>query len=217
MHGHRVQPRVHGQEVLQGLDGQAVRDQGRPLALQVWQLGCRMLGQQLDERAAGCPARVPAWAPTQPRAGQLQLAEQGAEDDGLVIFEATASAAGWAGRARGQERGDLAAEDLALELQQERLGLGQRQAQVLRPVVLLVQHNELVDGDLLVVLGDDHELKLEAQRHAGDPQRWKDPATVSARARQQSTATSSQLGAQPQAGSGRRASWTQRVASAPHH
>src|SRR5919202_1097694 len=143
-----------------------------------------MLGQQLDERAAGCPARVPAWAPMQPRAGQLQLAEQGAEDDGLVIFEATASAAGWAGRARGQERGDLAAEDLALELQQERLGLGQRQAQVLRPVVLLVQHNELVDGDLLVVLGDDHELKLEAQRHAGDPQRWKDPATVSARARQ---------------------------------
>ena len=120
----------------------------------------------------------------QPRAGQLQLAEQDAEDDGLVIFEATASAAGWAGRARGQERGDLAAEDLALELQQERLGLGQRQAQVLRPVVLLVQHNELVDGDLLVVLGDDHELKLEAQRHAGDPQRWKDPATVSARARQ---------------------------------
>ena len=52
---------------------------------------------------------------------------------------------------------------------QERLGLGQRQAQVLQLLVLFVQHDDVVDGYLLVI-GDDHELQLETQRHTGDPQ-----------------------------------------------
>ena len=30
----------------------------------------------------------------------------------------------------------------------------------------------------LLVIGDDHELKLEAQRHTGDPQGWKGPVTL---------------------------------------
>jgi hypothetical protein len=87
-----------------------------------------VFGQQLDERAAGCPASVLARTTRQPRAHQLELAEQGSEDDGLVILDATASTAARAGRARRQECRDLAAKDLALHFQQERLGLGQRQA-----------------------------------------------------------------------------------------
>jgi hypothetical protein len=98
----------------------------------------------------------------EPWAPQHELAEQRAENDGLVILDATSSTAGRAGRARGQERADLVAEDLALNCQQERLGFGQRQAHLLQSLVFLGQHDELVDGDLLVIIGDDHELKLEA-------------------------------------------------------
>jgi hypothetical protein len=60
------------------------------------------------------------------------------------------------------------ADDLVLQFQQERLGLGQHQAQLLQPLVLLGQHNQVIDGHLLVIIGDDHELKLEVQPHAGD-------------------------------------------------
>jgi hypothetical protein len=133
----------------------------------------------------------------QPRAGQLQLAEPRPEDDGLVILAATASTAARAGHTRGQERRNLAAQYPVLQLQEQRPGLGQRQTQVLQSVVVLVQHDEVVDGHLLVVLGDDHELKLEAPRHVGDPQRWKDPATVSARARQQEGSAPTLLSSPP--------------------
>jgi hypothetical protein len=44
--------------------------------------------------------------------------------------------------------------------------------------VVLVQGDEVVDGDLLAIISDDHELKLELQRHPGGLLRWKDPATV---------------------------------------
>src|SRR6476469_8435657 len=54
----------------------------------------------------------------------------------------------------------------------------QGQTQLLRPVTLLVEHDHFVEGHLLVVIGDNHELKLEPQRHMGDPQR-NDLATVS--------------------------------------
>jgi hypothetical protein len=106
----------------------------------------------------------------EPWAPQHELAEQRAENDGLVILDATSSTAGRAGRARGQERGDLAAEDLALHLHEERFSLGQGQAQLLQTRVIFAQHDELVNGDLLTIVGGDHELKLEVQRHASDSQ-----------------------------------------------
>jgi hypothetical protein len=46
--------------------------------------------------------------------------------------------------------------------------------------VVLVQQHDLVDGHLLVSIGDDHELQLEAQRHTGNPQEAEDPPTVPA-------------------------------------
>jgi hypothetical protein len=94
-----------------------------------------------------------------------------------VVLDATASAAGRARRARGQERGDLTTEDLALQFQQEGLGLGERQAHLLRPLVVLAQHDEVLDGYLLVIIGDGHELDFELQRHTDGPQRRKGPAT----------------------------------------
>ena len=54
------------------------------------------------------------------------------------------------------------------------------QAQVLQPLVVLVQQHDLGDGDLLVSIGDDHELQREAQRYTGDPQAAEDPPTVPA-------------------------------------
>ena len=72
-----------------------------------------------------------------------------------------------------------------LELQQERLGLCQRQTQVLQSLVVLVEHDEVIDGHRLVVIGNDPELELEAQRHARDPQRRKDPATLPGRPHRQ--------------------------------
>jgi hypothetical protein len=53
-------------------------------------------------------------------------------------------------------------DDLALNCQQQPLGLGQAQPYVLQLLVVLGHDDELVDGHLLVVIGDDHELKLEA-------------------------------------------------------
>jgi hypothetical protein len=47
------------------------------------------------------------------------------------------------------------------------------QAQVLQPLVVLVQQHDLVDGHLLVSIGDDHELQREAQRYTGDSKRRK--------------------------------------------
>jgi len=54
---------------------------------------------------------------------------------------------------------------LALDCQQERLGLLQAQTQLLRAVALLVQYDQFIDGHLLVIIGDNHQLKLEPQRH----------------------------------------------------
>jgi len=54
---------------------------------------------------------------------------------------------------------------LALNCKQERLGLMQGQTQLLRPVALLVQYDQFIDGHLLVIIRDNHELKLEPQRH----------------------------------------------------
>jgi hypothetical protein len=113
-------------------------------------------------RSSTSPLVVLARTPAEPRAGQLELTEQGSERDGLPILDAIASTAARAGHARGQERRDLATEDLALHCQQKRLGFGQRQAQVLRPLVVLVEHDEIVDAHLLVIIGNDHELELEA-------------------------------------------------------
>jgi hypothetical protein len=45
----------------------------------------------------------------------------------------------------GQEGGDLVVEDLALNCQQQCLGLGQPQAQALWPVMVLVQHDQIID------------------------------------------------------------------------
>jgi hypothetical protein len=67
----------------------------------------------------------------QPRAPQLELAECSSEDDGLVILDATVSTAARAGRTRREECPDLLADYLVLQLQQERLGLGESQTQVL--------------------------------------------------------------------------------------
>jgi hypothetical protein len=60
-----------------------------------------------------------------------------------------------------QERSDLAVEDLALDCQQERFGLSQRQTQLLEPLAVLIKHDQFVDGRWLVIIGDNHELKLE--------------------------------------------------------
>jgi hypothetical protein len=46
--------------------------------------------------------------------------------------------------------------------------------------VVLVQDDHILDGPVLVVVTDDHELKLEVQRHTGGSLRGKGPATVSA-------------------------------------
>ena len=63
----------------------------------------------------------------------------------------------------------MGVKNLALDCQQERLGLMQRQTQLLRPVTLLVEHKQLVDGHLLVIIVDNHELKFEPQRHVCNP------------------------------------------------
>jgi hypothetical protein len=103
------------------------------------------------------------------------------EDDGLPIFDTSRSAAVRAPHARSQERGDLAADDLALEFEQERLGLCQRHALVLEPLMVLVEHDAVV-AELVLVIADNDELELEAQRHTGSPQRRRGPDTVSAHA-----------------------------------
>lgn len=95
-----------------------------------------------------------------------------------MVFDATRSAAGRAGHTCGQKGGDLGVENLALDCQQEGLGRLQCQTQLLRLVALLVQHDQFVDRHWLVIIGDNHEPKFEAQHHVGNPQR-KDPATVS--------------------------------------
>jgi len=89
--------------------------------------------------------------------------------------------------ARGQERRDLAAEYLVLQLYEERFGLGQGQAQMLQLLVVFGQHDELVDGHLLVIIGDDHELELELQRHTGGPLRRKIQPRYPARSSQPDT------------------------------
>jgi hypothetical protein len=116
-----------GKQSCKAFDGQPIGGQRRPLTPQVPQLGCGVLGQQLDQRTAGRLPSMLARTAAEPRAPQLELAEQRADDDGLMILGATPSTAGRAVRARGQERADLVAEDLALNCQQERLGFGQRQ------------------------------------------------------------------------------------------
>jgi hypothetical protein len=50
-----------------------------------------------------------------------------------------------------QECGNLSRQDLPLQLDQERLGLGETQTEVFEPLVLFVQHDDLVDAHLLVI------------------------------------------------------------------
>jgi hypothetical protein len=45
----------------------------------------------------------------------------------------------------------------------------QSQTQLLRPVALLVQYDQFVNGHLLFIISNNHELKLEPQRHVSDP------------------------------------------------
>jgi hypothetical protein len=115
------------------------------------------------------PAGVVTRAAPEPWAGQLELAKQGSEQDALVILDATGSPTARARRTRSQECGNLPRDDPALNFQEERLGLGQCQAHLLQSLAILVQEDELLRGHLLVVLGNDHKLKLELERHAGDP------------------------------------------------
>jgi len=120
-----------------------------------------VLWQQLHQRTAGCRPATPTRTPAEPGAGQLQFAEQGPKDDSLPIFDAASPTAGLAGRPRSQERSDLTVEDLSLDCQQDRLGLSQRQTQLLEPLVVLIKHDQFVDGRWLVIISDNHELKLE--------------------------------------------------------
>jgi hypothetical protein len=99
--GRCIQPRVCWQEVLQGFDGQPVRDQGCPIAVQIQQPRCGVLRQQLDEQTGGRLPRMLARTAAEPRAHQRGLAEQGSEDDGLVILGAEARSAAPCGRPRG--------------------------------------------------------------------------------------------------------------------
>jgi hypothetical protein len=66
----------------------------------------------------------------------------------------------------GQERCYLPGNYLALQLQQERLGLTKTQTEVFQPLMLLVQHDDVIDAHLIVI-GYHHQLQLEAQGHSG--------------------------------------------------
>ena len=58
-------------------------------------------------------------AATQPRAGQVQLAEQGTEPERLVVLDAPRPPAGRARRTTAEEGSDLPLEHLLLQLAQQ--------------------------------------------------------------------------------------------------
>jgi len=88
------------------------------------------------------------------------------EHNCLAILDAACSATARARRSGGQERGYLPGNYLTLQLQQERLGLTKTQTEVFQPLMLLVQHDDVIDAHLIVI-GHHHQLQLEAQGHSG--------------------------------------------------
>jgi hypothetical protein len=93
-----------------------------------------------------------------------------------VILGAALSAARWAGRLGGQERRRLLLHDSPLDLAEELLPLGQGQAELLQPLMLLGQDQQILSA-LGAILGDAHELDLELDGHRCAPQ-GQDRATI---------------------------------------
>jgi hypothetical protein len=107
---------------------------------------------------------VQAWTSSQPRTDELQIAKECPEDDRLVIFDAALSAAVWTRGSGGEERCDLPRNNPP-QFQQERLGLSKTQTDVFQSLMLLVQHDDVLDA-LFIVIGHYHQLQLEAHEHS---------------------------------------------------
>jgi hypothetical protein len=67
----------------------------------------------------------------QPRAGQCELAEQGAEGERRVVLDAPRPPTGRARHAAAEESGDLPLEHVALQRAEDLLSLAEHQAQLL--------------------------------------------------------------------------------------
>jgi hypothetical protein len=101
----------------------------------------------------------------EPRAGELEGAEQGAERAVMVAFDFEPSAAVRVGRTRVQNRVHLALQQVFLDGVKELFGFLKRQAQMFNASVVLLQGDEIGDGFCMAIITVYDELKFHV--HGG--------------------------------------------------
>ena len=161
LHRRRVQRRIHREKVLQRLRRQAIGDQRGPLRLHEEQLGGDRVGQQGVQRPEGgglaplAATMIEAWT------GEGHGAKQGAEGARVVPFDperlATVVTLGM-GRDKGRR---LLFHQLLLERLEDGLRFGQREAQMLDPLVRLLHHRDLLDLLFTTILCTHDKLHLD--------------------------------------------------------
>src|SRR3954452_18462355 len=125
-----------------------------------------MLDQQRGQRADRLGLRRLAAAAVKTRAGERDRAERGAEVDRVWPLAAPWPAADRAAPMPGRIARRLGRDQALLNAGQQRLGLGERQAERLQPVVTLVEQQKLgVVADHALVLRDNPELNLDTHAH----------------------------------------------------
>src|SRR5689334_10961237 len=101
------------------------------------------------------------------RTGERNNAKRGAEDDRIRPLAAPWPAADRAAPMPGSVTRRLGRDQALLDAGQQRLGLGERQAERLQPVVALVEEQEFgVVADHAFVLRDNPELNLDTHAHS---------------------------------------------------
>src|SRR4051794_22685390 len=149
------------QDVLQQAGGHTVGHQRGPARLEIEQLRGGMLGEEPGQRAEALGNPGLAEAAMKTWADQRDGAEGSAELDPAPPLTQKHSAAEITAPMPLQKARRLGTHHAFLDANQYGLGVGERQADRLQSVIVLVEMQDLVFADYTVVVADDPELDLD--------------------------------------------------------